>query len=68
MGGSPRQRSFFACRRGLNDGKGLVFINCRGEAFPSRDLPLSCGDITRQSLGEVYRDSSLFVSLREVRG
>ena len=51
--------------KGVNDGKGLVFINYRGEAFPSRYLPLSGGDVTRQSLGEVYRDSSLFVSLRD---
>jgi MoaA/NifB/PqqE/SkfB family radical SAM enzyme len=51
--------------KGVNDGKGLVFINYRGEAFPSRYLPLSGGDVTRQSLSEVYRDSSLFVSLRD---
>ena len=51
--------------KGVNDGKGLVFINYRGEAFPSRYLPLSGGDVTRQSLREVYCDSSLFVSLRD---
>lgn len=51
--------------KGVNDSKGLVFINYRGEVFPSRYLPLSGGDVTRQSLGEVYRDSSLFVSLRD---
>jgi AdoMet-dependent heme synthase len=51
--------------KGVNDAKGLVFINYRGEVFPSRYLPLSGGDVTRQSLGEVYRDSSLFVSLRD---
>jgi radical SAM protein with 4Fe4S-binding SPASM domain len=51
--------------RGVNDGKGLVFISYRGEAFPSRYLPLSGGNVTRQPLSEVYRDSSLFVSLRD---
>lgn len=51
--------------KGVNDGKGLVFINYRGEAFASRGLPLSGGDVTRQSLSEVYRDSSLFLSLRD---
>jgi radical SAM protein with 4Fe4S-binding SPASM domain len=51
--------------KGVNDGKGLVFINYRGEVFPSRYLPLSGGDVTRQALSEVYRDSSLFVSLRD---
>jgi AdoMet-dependent heme synthase len=51
--------------KNVNDGKGLVFINYRGEAFPSRFLPLSDGDVTRQSLSEVYSDSPLFVSLRD---
>jgi AdoMet-dependent heme synthase len=51
--------------KGVNDGKGLVFISYRGEAFPSRYLPLSGGDVTRQSLREIFCDSSLFVSLRD---
>lgn len=51
--------------KSVNDGKGSVFINYRGEAFPSRFLPLSGGDVTRQSLSEVYSDSPLFVSLRD---
>jgi len=51
--------------RNVNDGKGSVFINYRGEAFASRFLPLPVGDVTRQSLSEVYCDSPLFVSLRD---
>lgn len=51
--------------RGINDGKGFVFIDHRGEVYPSRFLPLSAGNVTTQSLGELYRDSSLFVSLRD---
>jgi radical SAM protein with 4Fe4S-binding SPASM domain len=51
--------------KGINDGKGAVFINYRGEAYPSRFLPLSGGDITRQSLSQVYCDAPLFVSLRD---
>ncbi len=51
--------------KGVNDVKGLVFISYRGEAFPSRYLPLSGGDVTRQSLREIFCDSSLFVSLRD---
>lgn len=50
---------------GVNDGRGGVFINCRGEVYPSRFLPLSAGDVTRQSLNEVYSESPLFVSLRD---
>jgi len=51
--------------RGVNEGKGVVFINSSGEAYPSRFLPLSGGNVTSQSLGDVYRDSQLFASLRD---
>jgi len=51
--------------KNVNDGKGSVFISHRGEAFPSRFLPLAAGNVTRQSLAEVYCDSPLFVSLRD---
>ena len=51
--------------KNVNDGKGSVFISHRGEAFPSRFLPLAAGNVTRQSLAEVFCDSPLFVSLRD---
>lgn len=51
--------------KGVNYSRGLVFINHRGEAYASRFLPLSAGDVTRQSLSEVYCESPLFVSLRD---
>ena len=51
--------------KGVNDGKGFVFINHLGEAYPSRFLPLSAGNVTTQSLGDVYCDSELFASLRD---
>jgi radical SAM protein with 4Fe4S-binding SPASM domain len=51
--------------KGVNDSKGLVYINNRGEAYSSRFLPISAGDVTRQSLSEVYCESPLFVSLRD---
>jgi len=51
--------------KGVNDGKALVFINHQGEAYPSRYLPISAGNVTRQALAEIYCDSSLFMSLRD---
>ncbi|HET6180315.1 MAG TPA: radical SAM protein [Candidatus Sulfotelmatobacter sp.] len=51
--------------KGVTDGKGFVFVNHRGEVYPSRFLPLSAGNITSQALSEVYCDSPLFVSLRD---
>jgi radical SAM protein len=49
---------------GINDGKGFVFISHTGEIFPSGFLPLSAGNVRRDSLTNVYRHSSLFRTLR----
>jgi AdoMet-dependent heme synthase len=51
--------------RGLNDGKGFVFISHTGEVFPSGFLPLSAGNIRLQSLSTIYRESPLFRNLRD---
>lgn len=50
--------------RGINDGKGFVFISHLGEVYPSGFLPVSAGNVRRQSLTELYRHSPLFTSLR----
>ena len=54
-----------AAPKGLNDSNEFVFINHQGDVYPSRFLPLSAGNLTNQTLTEVYRDSPLFVSLRD---
>ncbi|HWA94428.1 MAG TPA: TIGR04053 family radical SAM/SPASM domain-containing protein [Terracidiphilus sp.] len=51
--------------RGLNDGKGFVFISHTGEVFPSGFLPLTAGSIRTQSLSAIYRNSPLFRNLRD---
>ena len=51
--------------RGLNDGKGFVFISHLGEVFPSGFLPLPAGNIRRQPLAEIYRRAPLFRQLRD---
>lgn len=51
--------------RGLNDGKGLMFISHTGEVFPSGFLPLAGGNIRQQYLADIYRNSSLFRQLRD---
>jgi AdoMet-dependent heme synthase len=50
--------------RGLNDGKGFVFISHKGEVFPSGFLALAAGNIREQELGEIYRNAPLFQELR----
>ncbi|HEX3323485.1 MAG TPA: TIGR04053 family radical SAM/SPASM domain-containing protein [Terriglobales bacterium] len=51
--------------RGINDGKGFVFVSHLGEVFPSGFLPVSAGNVRNQSLTEIYRHSPLFVGLRD---
>lgn len=51
--------------RGLNDGKGFVFISHVGEVFPSGFLPKSAGNIRHQALRAIYRESPLFRGLRD---
>lgn len=51
--------------RGLNDGKGFVFVSHTGEVFPSGFMPLSAGNVRQQELAAIYRDSPLFRSLRD---
>jgi radical SAM protein len=49
---------------GINDGKGFVFVSHTGEIFPSGFLPLAAGNVRRDSLTSVYRNSPLFRTLR----
>jgi radical SAM protein len=51
--------------RGLNDGKGFVFISHTGEVFPSGFLPVPAGNIRLQPLTTIYRESPLFQALRD---
>lgn len=54
--------------KGVNDSRGFMFVDYRGEVYPSRFLPLSGGNVTRQPLSEVYGESPLFTSLRDSSG
>lgn len=65
-GGSlPSAPEVIQRQAGINDGKGLVFVSHTGEIYPSGFLPLSAGNVRRDSLAEVYRESPLFRSLRD---
>jgi len=51
--------------RGVNDGKGFMFIDHVGNICPSGFLPLTAGNVRSHSLTDVYRSSDLFRSLRD---
>src|SRR5437763_1872984 len=51
--------------KGVNDGKGFVFVSHTGEVYPSGFLPLAAGNILYEPLAQIYQESSLFRSLRD---
>jgi AdoMet-dependent heme synthase len=51
--------------RGLNDGKGFAFISHKGDVYPSGFLPVSGGNVRQRSLASIYRESPLFLKLRD---
>ncbi len=52
--------------RGITDGVGFLFVSHEGEVFPSGFMPLSAGNVRRADVGDIYRDSPLFRSLRDL--
>ncbi len=51
--------------RGLNDGKGFVFVSHMGEVFPSGFLPFTAGTVRSDSLSRIYRESPMFQQLHD---
>jgi radical SAM protein with 4Fe4S-binding SPASM domain len=50
---------------GINSGRGFVFVSRTGEIYPSGFLPISSGNVRRQSLVDVYQNGALFQVLRD---
>ena len=51
--------------KGVNDGKGFLFISHIGEIMPSGFLPISAGDVREVDVVETYRRAPLFQDLRD---
>jgi radical SAM protein with 4Fe4S-binding SPASM domain len=51
--------------KGVNEAKGFVFISHIGDVFPSGFLPLKAGNVKKESLVDLYRNSDLFRRLRD---
>ncbi len=51
--------------KGVNDGKGVVFISHVGEVYPTGFFPLSAGNVRNRSIVDIYRNSPLFRDLRD---
>jgi radical SAM protein len=62
---SPKANRILRAPLGVNDGKGIVFISHQGDVQPSGFLNLVGGNFRRESLASVYRNSPLFLRLRD---
>jgi AdoMet-dependent heme synthase len=51
--------------KGVNDGRGFMFISHIGEVMPSGFLPLAAGNVRERDPVSIYRDSPLFRRLRD---
>jgi radical SAM protein len=51
--------------KGVNDGRGFMFISHRGEVMPSGFLPLPAGQVRERSAVDIYREAPLFRELRD---
>ncbi len=47
----------------IRDGHGIVFVSNLGDIYPSGFLPLRCGNVRKDSLVEIYRNSEIFRGL-----
>ncbi|MBN2021234.1 MAG: TIGR04053 family radical SAM/SPASM domain-containing protein [Pirellulales bacterium] len=50
---------------GVTDGKGVMFVNHRGEIYPAGFLPLLCGRFPHDSVVDVYQSHPTFRALRD---
>ena len=50
--------------KGVNSGKGHLFVSYCGDIFPSGFLPLACGNLRSDSVTNVYRSHRVFKELR----
>jgi AdoMet-dependent heme synthase len=62
---SPQATRIVRAPLGVNDGKGIVFVSHRGDVQPSGFLNLIGGNIRSRLLPDIYRNSDLFVRLRD---
>ena len=50
---------------GIRDGNGIMFISHTGDVYPSGFLPLAAGNVRREHVVEIYRESDLFMKIRK---
>ncbi len=52
---------------GISDGNGYIFITHNGDVYPNRYMPISCGNVKKQSITTIYRNSAVLKKLRDYK-
>jgi radical SAM protein with 4Fe4S-binding SPASM domain len=65
MTGEQIQKSGATRSYGIRDGHGIMFVSNTGDICPAGFLPLPVGNVRRDHIVEMYRDSPLFRQLHD---
>jgi radical SAM protein with 4Fe4S-binding SPASM domain len=65
-GGNGSGQNMAAMTKGCLAGSAICFVSHTGEVFPCGYLPVSAGNVRRQSMSEIWNDSAVFAKLRDV--
>ncbi|HVM60974.1 MAG TPA: radical SAM protein [Verrucomicrobiae bacterium] len=65
-GGHPSGANMAAMTKGCLAGSSICFVSHTGEVFPCGYLPVSAGNVKRQSMEEIWEHSEVFGRLRDV--
>jgi radical SAM protein len=65
IGIQPQHGAITRAPKGVNEAKGFVFISHIGDVYPSGFLPLKAGNVKKEALVDIYRNSELFTRLRD---
>lgn len=65
IGIQPQPGAVTRAPKGVNEAKGFVFVSHIGDVYPSGFLPLKAGNVKKSSIVDIYRNSDVFVRLRD---
>lgn len=62
---TPKTHGMAAMTKGCLAGTGVCFVSHKGEVFPCGYLPVNAGHVKKQPFKEIWKDSPVFMKLRE---
>ena len=65
MSGEQIKRSTAYRGFGIRDGNGIMFVSNTGDICPAGFLPLTAGNVRRDRIADIYRNSPVFMALHD---